>query len=315
MTVLDEVIGGLLIGTWANSFLYMLEIIQAIHYFHYYPGDALIIKGVVTILLVNDGISTLGCFANVYLITVTHWGYIEYMEHQSWPMGLYLTTTALSAAIVQGFLIFRWWSLTKNLLISGLLVFMMTVAFGGSMASLVILLRLSQYQRGEHRAIISATIWLGAGAATDIAVALSLMWQLSKVKTSFKSTRSLLRRLSSSAFQTGLAPSLMAAFTLITFITDTDSNVCAAFGQCLGRVYACTMLFNLNRRRSHRRLLPTGGDGSMVLHNSLDTSFGGIHVHHPALVHNDEERSRESCSDPALSDNHKVELQVIKEEQ
>ncbi|KAJ7920909.1 hypothetical protein B0H13DRAFT_1986007 [Mycena leptocephala] len=187
---LDTILGALLVGTWANSVLYTVEVIQAAHYYRHFKHDSWMLKLLVSSSIAIDSVSMIANYASVYLKhTRTH--VIEQ------PVPLYIFTTGVVAALAQSFLAARYWRL----------------------------------------------IWLIAEAVTDISIALALLLELRKVKSSFKETRSLLNRLVAQTIQTGAAGATIALAILIT-------NVPTGIAYCLGRVYCLTMLVTLNVRKT-----------------------------------------------------------------
>ncbi|KAJ7903100.1 hypothetical protein B0H13DRAFT_2025890 [Mycena leptocephala] len=100
----DIVLGALLVGTWANSVLYTVEVIQAAYYYRHFKHDNWKLKLLVSSAIAIDSVSMIANYASVYLYTITHWG----------PYPLYLFSTGVVAALAQSFLTARYWSLTKN---------------------------------------------------------------------------------------------------------------------------------------------------------------------------------------------------------
>ena len=131
--------------------------------------------------------------------------------------------------------------------------------------------------------------------ASNVAIALALLWQLRRIKSPFKATRgyfillltigpdltldthvlsSLIHKLMASTISTGTLTSVFSVVGVILFVCNNSSNgecirqylklfnddwslviatvtaAATAFSFCEGRVFALTMLYNLNNRRS-----------------------------------------------------------------
>ncbi|KAF9265988.1 hypothetical protein L218DRAFT_971845 [Marasmius fiardii PR-910] len=184
----DNTLGGLIGGTWANSYLFMIEIIMVARYFSRFRSDPLWLKCVVSLTLAVDLTSTINHYACAYMYTVLHWGDRDYLQNQYWPFPVYLVTTGASAFIVQQSLIFRFWTLTKSLIVTIYLVLSSLAAFGGAIATAVIVHRFSTFsERGHVR--IPVTIWLVASAIADVSIASTLIFVLHRVKTPFRTTK------------------------------------------------------------------------------------------------------------------------------
>ncbi|KAJ7263516.1 hypothetical protein C8J57DRAFT_1513011 [Mycena rebaudengoi] len=246
---LDIILGALLVGTWANSVLYTVEVIQAAYYYRHFKHDDWMLKLLVSSTIAIDSVSMIANYASVYLYTITHYGDLAYLQSQYWENPLYIFTTGVVAALAQGFLAAKYWLLTKNKFISFALFFFIMVATGGAFASGVTIATFPAY-KDRRRVIIPATIWFVTEAVTDISIALALLLEFRKVKSPFKETRNLLNRLVAQTIQTGAAGATVALAILVAFLANNESNVPTGIAYCLGRVYCLTMLTNLNVRKT-----------------------------------------------------------------
>ncbi|KAJ6568052.1 hypothetical protein DFH09DRAFT_1155672 [Mycena vulgaris] len=218
---LDSILGALLVGTWANSILYSVEVIQAAYYYRHFKHDNWKLKLLVTSAIAIDLVSMIANYASVYL-------------NQYWPLPLFIFATGVVAALAQGFLATRYWLLTKNKFITLILFLFIAVAVRSVRLELTC----------ERRT------WLVTEAVTDISIALALLLEFRKVKSSFKETRSLFHRLAARTIQTGAAGATVALAILIAYLVNKESNVPNGIAYCLGRVYCLSMLANLNLRQT-----------------------------------------------------------------
>jgi hypothetical protein len=106
----------------------------------------------------------------------------------------------------------------------------------------------------RRSSIVPVTTWLTLSATTDCSIAVALVIQLRRMRSGFKSSEGLVRRIAFTSIQTGAATSILAllslgAFTCIMMTNDLLNNVSIAFGFCLGCTYTLTMLHNLNKRK------------------------------------------------------------------
>ncbi|KAJ7212684.1 hypothetical protein GGX14DRAFT_393576 [Mycena pura] len=238
MPSMGIVAGPLLIGSWANSAL------------------------VVTVWFI-DTVDALGNYASVYLYTITHAGDQEYLANQNWTVPLLAFTSSVVAVLVQSFLVVRYWRFRKNIIVTMFLFILILVTIGASFTVGVVIARFPSFSdRGKIR--VPGTVWLVAQAVTDLGIALALLWEFSKVKTTSKETRCLLNQLVTRTIQTGTAGATVAVAALIAYLVNDESNgaplrlrpgrahqhcpVAVGIAYCLGRVYVLTMLLNLNTR-------------------------------------------------------------------
>ncbi|KAF8146095.1 hypothetical protein K438DRAFT_1991171 [Mycena galopus ATCC 62051] len=154
---------------------------------------------------------------------------------------LFVFTTSVVAALAQSFLTTRYWLLTKNKFITCILVFFITVAAGGALASGATIVVFPQY-KDRSKVTIPATTWLLIEAVTDISIALALVLELRKMKSPIKKNRSLVNRLVAQTIQTGTAGATIALTVLVAYLANKESNVTTAIAYCIGRVYCITMV-------------------------------------------------------------------------
>ncbi|KAJ6522928.1 hypothetical protein DFH09DRAFT_1190994 [Mycena vulgaris] len=168
---LNTITGALLIATWANSFLYMAELIQARYYFRRFKHDDWKLKTLVSVVLLLDTVSTVADYASVYL-----------------PILVFIFTTGVIAVLVQGFLVVRYWWFTRNILVSLLNSFLSIVAFGGILACGVIVAKFPAFKERE-KIKIPVMIWLMTEAVADLSIAAALLWELKKARPTLVHTR------------------------------------------------------------------------------------------------------------------------------
>ncbi|KAJ6568809.1 hypothetical protein B0H19DRAFT_1256520 [Mycena capillaripes] len=283
------ILGALLVGTWANSILYTVEVIQAAYYYRHFKHDSWMFKLLVSSAITIDSVSMIANYASVYLYTITHWGDPAYLQNQYWA-------SDIVAALAQSFLATRYWLLTRKKFITLTLFLFITVTTGGAFAVAVVIAIFPGYQ-DRTKVLIPATTWLVAEAVTDISIASALLWEFRKVKSSFKETRSLLNRLVAQTIQSGTAGATIALAVLVSFLANNQTNVSTGIAYCLGRIYCITMLANLNRRTSGNRGSSKGmssganpetrGERGNQDRSEGGDDYGGIHVHRTAVVHID----------------------------
>ncbi|KAJ7327865.1 hypothetical protein DFH08DRAFT_967662 [Mycena albidolilacea] len=294
LPALDTITGALLIATWANSFLYMAELIQAMYYFRHFKHDDWKLKMFVSVAV---------------LYTITHAGDPVYLADQHWPLSLHLFTTAVIAILIQSFLVVRYWRLTRNILVTLLNSFLVIVALGGSFACAVILAMFPAFKDRE-KIKIPATIWLVTEAVVDLSIAAALLWQLRKIRPTLVETQSVLDRLVALTIQSGTATTTLAVAALIGFLWKEESNISTGFAYTLGRVYVLSMLANLNVWRSGRSASASGGGvsspacpGTLTVPSFIVTDdFGGSHFHHTVNIGSQEAVTLTSSCAESLRD-------------
>ncbi|KAJ7573742.1 hypothetical protein C8J56DRAFT_902978 [Mycena floridula] len=242
-TSYDDFFGSLLIGSWVNAMLYLLEILAVVTYFSRYPrtDPPLVFVAVITVFLL-DTAGTLGACLDVYLYTVSHWGQVEYIKTQTWPLSITLYCTGLTGFLVQSFLIVRYWRFTRQKLV-------VRCMLGSTYSTLH-----KNYADRGYINVMLAKIWLVFSALGDIAISIALIRHLITQEVVFRTTQRLLRRIVAMTLGTGLITSFAAIAALSSFVINVESNVTSGMCFCLGRIYALTMMYNLNWRSRLRDL-------------------------------------------------------------
>ncbi|KAL8286796.1 hypothetical protein RQP46_004324 [Phenoliferia psychrophenolica] len=281
---LDKLIGSLLIGTWASSMLSALEMVLAYQYFSSGATDGLAIRGPIFLALVNDAATMVSEFALVYLYTITHWGDPLYLAVEPWPVPMYLITAGLSTTITQAYLITRVNRLFKASVLRIPLVMLLGAmcmfCFGGTLAAGI---RTSMYPSilERNKTLIPVTISLAAAAATDVAIAFTLVVKLLTLQKSHlmmgagheSRLTGFIRRIILRTIETGSIPAGIAAICLGLYLYDNQSNVAVGIAFTLGRVYTCTFLVSLISRSSDSAFASSGADNSGGLVRSGNQVF------------------------------------------
>ncbi|KAF7369493.1 hypothetical protein MVEN_00279000 [Mycena venus] len=295
LPALDIVTGALLIGTWAGTSLYMVELIQVFYYFCHFKDDDWKLKTLVTVAFLIDTIGALANYACVYLYTITHAGDPLFLATQPWLVPLDMCAIAIVAALVQSFLVLRYWKFTQNKVITTILVFLIIVTFGSSLATgLVIALDPSFKSRAKVK--VAAVMWDVTEVVADVCIAAALLWEFRKAKSALidLETRRMgntLNRLVVVTIETGMGSALTTVAILVAYLTNNQSNVPIGISYSLGHIYIICMLLNLNIRQPDYSFSTKGMSGGPGSNGELATQsvvfaaggtqgdISGIHVH------------------------------------
>ncbi|KAJ7321712.1 hypothetical protein DFH08DRAFT_889357, partial [Mycena albidolilacea] len=290
---LDTITGSLLIATWASSLLYMSEVYQGLYYFRHFKNDDWKFKALVTVALLVDTVSTFGDYICVYLTylppLMADWmlaGDLEYLSNGHWPIPLYVFTTGVIGALVQGFLVIRYWRFAQNSHISLVLSLGIIIALccAGAISCMVALY--SSF-KDRLKLKIPAALRLVTEVAVNAGIASALLLEFRKASGILTETKGILDRLTAVTIQSGAAAATLAGAALISYYIVPESNLAGLFLFPLGRVYVITLLANLNVRKSLSTTVISSGPGTesaekqrpLTLTNwSIDDSCG-IDVH------------------------------------
>ncbi|KAJ7164455.1 hypothetical protein C8R46DRAFT_1099581, partial [Mycena filopes] len=254
MGALDTGFGCALIATWFASILLGVAFAQAFDYFRMSENDTKLRKGLVVTVMVLC-LSALGAeYAVIYLPTVTFWGDVASLSEESYASPVYSSCNATIALIVNTYLISRFYSVSKNIIVT--LVLLVMNLFAAIMTCVPPLLGGGPGHpttvAGLKNLIPIITTWAIANAVTDLLIALSLVWALRRMKTSFKDTDRLLRRVMILSVQNGCTTALASIGAMIGSLVMPFSSISVLFTYMLGPLYLLTLLSNLNLRGSSK---------------------------------------------------------------
>ncbi|KAJ6506893.1 hypothetical protein C8R45DRAFT_1090556 [Mycena sanguinolenta] len=293
LPALDTLTGCLLIGTWASSLLYMLEIFQSVYYFQHFAHDDWKSKTLVTFALAVDSLSLIGEYICIYEYTIAHAVDLEYLATVHWPVPLYGFTAGVLGALVQAFLLFRYWRFTQKTVIAIFLALAITISPPtqfGSLFTASLMLTLYTSLKDRQKLGIPMAFWLLTELVVDAGIASVLLWEFRKAKEILiktpRCTDSALDRVTAVTIQSGAAAATLAGGGLMAYFTAPKSNLPLAILYSLGHVYVITLLSNLNARKSGSSLSTTrtsSGPGTWSLTLSswaTDEPRGTPDVHH-----------------------------------
>ncbi|KAH7100734.1 hypothetical protein BKA62DRAFT_232662 [Auriculariales sp. MPI-PUGE-AT-0066] len=294
---LHEVFGTLVIGSWLTVMLFAVELTMLWRYFSVYQRDVIWIRIIAISMPIIDFLAVAAICAMSYAYVITGWGDLVAMTKQGPEFPIYVMTTACNVLFMHGFLLHRYLILSRNYIVGVVLALISLTAFvGGTVVAWAIHHFTDMADRPKLKAFV--TIWLAAAVAADVLIAVALILELARVKTSFQKTKSLLRRLIGMSIASGSFTATLAVLALSTYLSSPSTNYCLLFAVCIGRASTITVLFNVNERGTAGR----GSNSGTTI--QLDTkppgpTNGGIGVHQMSIVHVD--ASGRTEYDPAAS--------------
>ncbi|KAJ7677054.1 hypothetical protein DFH06DRAFT_617633 [Mycena polygramma] len=281
---MDQTLGMLLVGTWIASVLCGIVLVEAFKYFALFPNDSWKRKGLVLLLLTLCVAAMIGEYGTTYYPTVTYWGELEVLGKIFWTLPLESFANSISGIIVDCYLIYRFYMLSKNIWATLFLCALLLVALGGYFIVFFLLVtrQIIKYQSMETKGAIIYSI---AQAVVDVLIAVGLIWKLRSMKSSFKRTNTFLNRVMVGALRTGSITALCAILVLAIFLHNKSSVLSTLFSFQLAPLYTLTLLFNFNLRRKYVQPLTipkTSEIGNGIFNTTLLLS--GIHIHRTAIV-------------------------------
>ncbi|KAF7358957.1 hypothetical protein MSAN_01236100 [Mycena sanguinolenta] len=246
MGALDYAFGTSLMGSWFASILCGVAYAQAFAYFKSYPNDSWVRKALVIASILFSLLGLVGAYADVYEPLVSFWGDPAALATETWSVPMYSVANAAEALTVNGYLISRFYFISKNIFVSFILALISVCAFVAAFLVVFLFPGVENFEKVKP----VVYVWIIVGVIADVSIALSLVFTLRSMKTSFKETNRLVRRVMVIVIQNGCATSLCAIAGMIATIFKIDTNLAAVFFFLLSPLYVLTLLSNFNMRGS-----------------------------------------------------------------
>jgi len=299
---IDPEVGPFLVSSWWCCLLFTAEVFGLYYYIsEFWKRDSKTLKAVVIFAFLVDTLGIAIQLAQVYFFILYSWAGKTVMATI-----LSALTQGTNAFIVQVFLCWRFWSLSKNALVTAVLFLM-------SLASYVAVwgLGMREVFHSQYSDVPSykpyLITWLSCSVLADLLIAISLVTMLTKMtNTGVKSTRSLLHKIMVLTLGTGAMTAILALCMLLDYVLNPVSNY-TAIGMPLGRLYTLNVFILLLSRGNVLK----GTDHSVM---SGDMSLNGrsafrINVQRTTdLAFNRAEPSNTIISHHNLEDGYKAEF-------
>ncbi|KAH7107170.1 hypothetical protein BKA62DRAFT_230235 [Auriculariales sp. MPI-PUGE-AT-0066] len=186
--------------------------------------------------------------AMIYLLTITHFGDYQFLMIMNVTTPIFGFPTMLIQICFHSFLIYRFFMLSRHFWITCALVSISLMAAGACAVSWWSVITYTALETRATKLLPYGLAWETSVAAADLSIAVALSWKLYTLKTSYKKTKSMLRRLIRSSLMGGCWTAALAIAGVITFGVNPQSNWILMFSAMIGRSCTLTVLYNLNAR-------------------------------------------------------------------
>ncbi|CAK5269778.1 unnamed protein product [Mycena citricolor] len=262
--------GVLLLGLFFNTYLYGICTYQFVAYMQSKFCDPWWIRSVVGALFVIDTLHSAvynlsfvrGIRADSHRAVVSNYGNPASLGYVGWTIPFTAVATSLTAIVSQIFLAHRVYLLTNSEALFCSISFLSVLGFVfGCVAGIKSGIIDEVAKFGPIAAYV--TVWLGQEngshrihlthppafqTSADIAITMCLTISLTRSKTGFRATDSVINKLIGGAIRTGLFASMFAFGDLFSFLLHRNTNLYAMFAYPIGRIYTNTLLHTLNAR-------------------------------------------------------------------
>ncbi|KAJ7164524.1 hypothetical protein C8R46DRAFT_1193125 [Mycena filopes] len=290
MGAYDNEFGVGLISTWVVVLLAGVGFTQAVRYFAKFPNDILFNKTLVSVVvfLLVGGMAT-QC-AEMYLHLISHRGNPIAFTIETWPPVVAAICTSVVGFIVDQFLIRRFYIVSKNIWITGVLSLLNVVSFVMGL----IIVRSFASKIGKtitltelnHNIATLTTVWSSISVGTDIGIAACLVWTLRGMKTSFKNTNQLIQHIMIVSIQNGCTTSAVEFVGMVIHNASPGTRIDEFFNDLIAPLHLLALLSNLTLPASARDSARHGhwsAGGNPTSHSS-EVAFGGVHIQRSVIT-------------------------------
>ncbi|PAV17529.1 hypothetical protein PNOK_0759400 [Pyrrhoderma noxium] len=248
--VLDNTMGVLFVGVLLGMALWGAGCVQVYYYYNRYPKDELWIKCLVFVVWALDTTHQGMITHTAYTYLVTEYGNLNFLGIIV-PTLLYeVIISAIICLFVQSFFVLRIWKLShKNIYITVVLLALVLAEFLSCAIYTEKALKLKTYQNLAKIVNLSRTINV-LSAASDVAIAMALIWLLQQSRTGFRRSDNMINRLILFSLNTGLLTSLDAIMSLVTITVFPTTFIYIMFFVTISRLYTNSLMATLNSRKS-----------------------------------------------------------------
>jgi len=260
----DDTLGAMLVGTLFATFLQGMLTLQLYFYFDQFHKDNWRLKALVFAVWAFDLIHLVLIIHGLYHYTVTNWGSLDALAISTWQLDSHVVVTNITSFLCQSYFVKRLWTLSERNWF--LVMWPLLGALGSMTTGIVITVQIirtppfSNFARTTPEAIGMFSMT----AATDMLIALMLCFYLSRQKTHFKRTQTIVRKVIQYTITTGLFTSVIAIVSLIEFVAKPNTFVFFITYFSLGSLYTNSLLAHLNSRQFLRNTREEHAGASMV---------------------------------------------------
>ncbi|CAK5271666.1 unnamed protein product [Mycena citricolor] len=237
--------GPMLVGVFFNMILYGILVVQMVTYVQTYKKDAIWMKIFMVYLFTVETTNTALDMAMIYEPLI-----LQYGQQPKYFPTLFMAEPLCIVLIsmpVQLFFAWRIRQLTKTLWLPLLIALLALTSFAGGIwtTAEIQILRLFAKKPLLH---LPALVWFLTSCVADLLITVTLVVSLSRKKTGFAATDSVLDKIIRMTIQTGAATALFSILDVVCFMVLPHYAVNFIWDLALSKLYSNCLLSTLNAR-------------------------------------------------------------------
>ncbi|KAF9463008.1 hypothetical protein BDZ94DRAFT_645408 [Collybia nuda] len=254
MGVFDKSLGVLLIGIFFNTYLYGVVTHQYALYRNTKFNDPRWIKMTVFSMFALDTFHSASVIYMAWVYYITNHANPQAIHNTAWPYPFTVIATSAAAFLTQCFLGYRIFRLTKSKIIYCAIVVLSVVALIMGTVCGIFVWQVTSRATVTHLQPLIA-VWQCFEVGVDAVITGILSYVLSRSRTGFHRSDTIINRIIRAAIQTGLLCGIFSILSLIFFLTMPGTHFFGMLGIPIGRVYSNTLMDTLMSRHGLRGLV------------------------------------------------------------
>jgi len=239
--------GPMLVGVFFNMILYGVLVGQVLTYYSSAKSDALWMRVFIACLFFIETANTALDMSMMYQPLI-----LDYGQKPVFFPTVFMTEplcVVLVSMPIQLFFAWRIYQLTKSPWIPAVIAVFAVASFAGGLwtATMVQVLRLFAKKPMLHD---PALLWFLAACVADVLITVSLVMTLSKKKTGFSATDSVVDKIIRMTIQTGMVTAIFSILDVVTFMALPHIAVNFVWDLALSKLYSNCLLSTLNARQT-----------------------------------------------------------------
>jgi hypothetical protein len=249
---LDSTLGAAFIGNIVAGVLYGITCLQTFVYHKKGRGDHKSFKATIYFLWFLDTFHLALITHALYFYLITSYAEPVKLLFPTWSILAQVYVTIVSDLIIRGIYARRVWIISRSIIISFIIVATSAVTFGTGIAFTTLAAIDKTFASFGHISYLMYTS-LGCAVAADIIIASALCTSLSRSRTGFKTTDSLVTILMMYAINASVLTTVCSAACLITYAIWPKEFTFIGIYFCLSKLIFNSLLAMLNGRSSLKK--------------------------------------------------------------
>ncbi|KAK7054814.1 hypothetical protein VNI00_003277 [Paramarasmius palmivorus] len=291
---IETTMGALWWGLQAATILWGVTTTQTWYYYETYKKDHLSLKILVGLVFLTDTAHEAVILHAMYHYLVQGWGNLESLRHVTATLYQDVTINGITGALVQAFFVYRIWIFSKGNIPMMILLSAMVITLLSEYSSSAPPAYFSFFTLGSDKSNIPRFEEMGGllglnlainslTAVVDVSLTVAVCYYLSRSRTGFAASETMLNKIIVLAINTGAITSVWTILILIAYLSLRGYYVYFGMYLVIGRLYANSLLATLNSRQRMRSTSDAAQVDAYNLdqfsqHPGTDTT-GAVQVH------------------------------------